>query len=179
MDTAALLLIDVQVGAFDGVRIPAIYRGDRLIERCAQLIEAARKAGLPVIFVQHSAEEGLLVKGTEAWPIHPLLAPLNGEHILEKNCSSAFEQTRLANLLDDGDVDAVIVCGLQSEHCISNTSLDALKRGMKVYIGEDAHSTWSTEDASAADMIRHQNELLAERGVRVLPVSELIAMMDA
>lgn len=177
MTSLALVVIDEQIGAFDGKLIPPIYMADQLLMRTMKLIEAARNANVPVVYIQHCADEGLLVKGTEAWPIHPMIAPKEGDHVIEKFASSAFEGTILGDALSHEGVQGVVVCGLQSEHCISNTTLDALSRGMSVYVGGDAHSTWSTEELSAAEIIAERNEDLAKNGAFVTPVSELISLL--
>jgi nicotinamidase-related amidase len=177
MISLALLVIDEQIGAFDGKLLPPIYMADQLLTQTMKLIEAARNANVPVIYIQHCADEGLLVKGTEAWPIHPMIAPKEGDHVIEKFSSSAFEGTNLGDALSHKEVQGIVVCGLQSEHCISNTTLDALSRGMNVYVCGDAHSTWSTEETLAAEIIAERNEDLAKNGALVAPASEIVSLL--
>lgn len=177
MESTALLVIDEQVGAFNGKLIPAIHDGNLLLERSQKLIEAARLSGVPVIFVQHCASEGLLVKGTDAWHIHPDILPKNDEHIVLKQESSAFEATDLESILANGGISTVIVCGLQSELCVSNTSISALELGLTVYIAGDAHSTWETENESAQEIILRQNQSLSDHGASVLSTDSLVSLM--
>lgn len=177
MASVALLVVDQQAGAFDGKLIPPIYEGERLIDLTKQLIAAARRANMNVIYIQHCAAEGVLIKDTEAWQIHPSLAPTKTDQIIEKRASNAFEGTTLAQKLTAKDIQALIVCGLQSEHCVFNTAMDAIKRELTVYVAADAHSTWSTKKYSAVEIIDQRNQNLAEHGASVLPVSELISQV--
>ncbi len=130
-----------------------------------------------MVYIQHCADEGLLVKGSEAWPIHPMIAPKEGDHVIGKFASSAFEGTNLGDVLSNKEVRGIVVCGLQSEHCISNTTLDALIRGINVYVCGDAHSTWSTDEAFAAEIIAERNEDLAKNGAVVAPASEIVSLL--
>lgn len=176
MNALALLVIDIQIGAFDGKLLPTIDMGGDLLSKTKTLVDAARKGDVPVIFIQHCAAKGLLVEGTKAWPIHPSLAPRVGELVIEKRASSAFEDTNLADVLSNGRMEGVVLCGLQSEHCISNTAFDALNRGLRVYVCSDAHSTWQTEEATAMEIKAEQNEALSKRGATVLPTATVVSL---
>ncbi len=173
----ALLVIDVQLGAFDGEAIPAMHHGDDLLARASKLVAAARATGIPVIFVQHCAPEGqLLIEGTMPWQIHPSVSPESSEAVVLKRESSAFEGTDLQSVLERQGVDTIVVCGLQSEYCVSNTCISALERGLDVYVAQDAHSTLSTDDDAAPVIIERQNRLLAERGATVQPTASLVEL---
>ncbi len=54
----ALLVIDIQRGAFDGVRCPPIGRAEDLVRRASTLIQSARNGGVPVVFIQHCEGPG-------------------------------------------------------------------------------------------------------------------------
>lgn len=166
---AALLVIDMQLCAFDGQLIPAIHEGRDLLEKVAGLIGAARQSEIPVIFVQHCAalDGPPYARGTPGWKIHPLIAPLSGEAIVYKSQSSGFEGTNLQRVLEDKGTCTVIACGIQSEHCVTNTSFSALELGFEVLVVEDAHGTVSTAEDTAPVIIERQNALLSERGVDV------------
>ena len=47
-DRTALLVIDMQIGLVEGA-----HRADAVLDRIAELIGRARRAGVPVIHVQH------------------------------------------------------------------------------------------------------------------------------
>jgi len=68
--SAALLVIDVQVGIIDGFHA---YRGREVLEKINQLLAKARAASTPIIYIQHDGEAGHpLEAGTSGWEIdHP------------------------------------------------------------------------------------------------------------
>ena len=178
--SAALLVIDVQIGAFDGKLIPAIDDAAELLVRIAELVKAARNANSPVIFVQHNAPEGdFLAEGTERWKIHPGVLPSDGETVICKHESSAFESTSLRKILDEAKINTVISCGLQSEHCITNTCISAIELGLDVIVAEDGHSTWTTEQDEASEIVERQNLLLKNRGARIEPVAALAQWLSS
>ena len=63
-DNTALLVIDVQMGLFE--KSTPIYKAEQVLENINTLMKNARRAGVPVIFIQHSNDK-LLVKGSDAW----------------------------------------------------------------------------------------------------------------
>ena len=54
----ALLLIDLQLGGFDGERIPAITNENELIANIQSLISTFRKNRNPIIFIQDNGDQG-------------------------------------------------------------------------------------------------------------------------
>ncbi|PCJ22433.1 MAG: hypothetical protein COA96_14475 [SAR86 cluster bacterium] len=171
----ALLVIDAQLCAFDSQLEPACYKSEELLEVLTSLIQAARTADIPVIFIQHCGSKGQLYEeGTEHWIIHPQLGPKPSETVVHKRQSSAFDGTNLKNILAELHIDSVITCGLQSEFCVSNTSFTALDLGLNVTVAEDGHSTWSNDSDDAATIIQRQNMLLTDKGAKVMPLASLI-----
>ncbi len=178
--STALLIIDVQLCAFAGTQFPACHSADILLNSITNLIAAAREAELPVIYVQHcGTKDQLYAEGTEQWIIHPRISPLPVDTVVQKRQSSAFDGTELESILNEMHVDTVITCGLQSEFCVSNTSIAALDLGFNVYVAQDGHSTWSNDDDEAATIIQRQNNLLAERGAEVETITRLVELACA
>ncbi|MGE5592059.1 MAG: isochorismatase family protein [Bacillota bacterium] len=97
MGKTALLVIDVQVGMFDPS--DPVYEGEALLGVISGLIDKARAAGAPVVYVQHdSSAEGpgeRLNHGTPGWEIHPAIAPHAGDVVLEKTTPDSFYKTSL------------------------------------------------------------------------------------
>ena len=170
----ALLVIDVQTGAFDGQRYEPIADADRLLSTTQGLIAAARAAGLPVIHVQHSEGAGeLFEEGSAQWHIHPSVAPVPGELVVRKRESSAFSGTALEAELRERGITTLAVCGLQSEHCVTNTTLAALERGFSVLLAHDGHSTWPSATQTAQQIASQQNEVLAGRGAQPMACRDI------
>ncbi|MGH6993857.1 MAG: isochorismatase family protein [Caulobacteraceae bacterium] len=100
----ALLVVDVQVNVVAGA-----HDRDQVVGNIARLIEKARAAKTPVIWVQHH-DEGL-AKGSEAWRIVPELKPAAGEPLIEKSFGDSFEATDLESVLADHAVGRLVVSG--------------------------------------------------------------------
>ena len=177
MTRTALIVIDIQNGMFGGAPLPALHEAESLLSNTSALLAAGRKAGLSIIYIQHCAYPGqVLIEGTEAWAIHSDIAPMKEDIVVLKKASSAFEETELHAVLKKKGIDTIISCGLQSEHCVTNTSISALELGFTVIVAKDCHSTFPTEDLSASTIVAQQNEFLETKGATVLPVSEIIKL---
>ncbi len=129
-----------------------------VIANIGAVVEKARGAGAPVIWVQHESED--LPKGTEDWRIVPELVPVTGEALVGKEYGDSFEATTLEKTLADLGVGKLVVTGAQTDACIRATIHGGLTRGYDVILVSDAHST---EDLSAYgapppdQVIRHTN----------------------
>lgn len=184
----ALLVIDIQRGAFDGVRCPPIDSAERFVGNANRLVEAAR-AGVqhvPIVFIQHSenAAGEVFEEGTVHWQLHESLTPGMGgdgprETVLKKYASSAFENTDLDARLKAQGITELVICGLQSEFCVSNTARSALQLGYGVQLAQDAHSTWPSQGRSAAEIREEVNASLAQAGAGLASTADLVARLDA
>jgi nicotinamidase-related amidase len=170
----ALLVIDLQSGMFADPAWPP-HDGEGVIGRVTTLIDAARAAGTPVIFVQHDGGEGdPLSAAGPGFTLHPALSPWPDEPVIVKRFCSAFQGTELADVLAARGITALTICGMQTEFCIDTTCRAAFERGFPVTLIADAHTTVGNGVLSAADIIRHHNATLAGGGfVRVREAGEL------
>ena len=174
--TTALLVIDIQRGAFDGVRCPPIDSPERLVGHANRLVDAARAGQRPIVFIQHceSDPEAPFEEGSVHGQLHPSLVPGGEQEItLKKYASSAFENTDLDAQLKALLVHELIVCGRQSEFCVSNTARSALALGYRVQIAQDAHSTWPSGGRSAAAIRDEVNSTLAAAGAVLASTADL------
>src|SRR2546429_9836144 len=91
----ALLVIDVQVNMF--AESDPVYQGNELLAHISSLLEKARDAQLPIIYIQHGSErrDHPLEIGTPGWHIHPTIAPQEGDRIVHKRTPDAFYNTIL------------------------------------------------------------------------------------
>lgn len=131
----ALLVIDLQTGVIDGAP-------DRegVLDRVNGLVDRAREAGTPVVWVQHSADN--LPQGSAPWEFVPeLTAREPAEPLVHKRHGDAFEDTDLEQHLSELGVGRVVVTGAQSDACIRSTIHGAFVRGYDVVLVEDAHTT--------------------------------------
>ncbi len=178
MPTTALLVIDIQCGAFDGVRCPPIDRPVELVANASSLIAAARDAGSPVVFVQHCEEAGApFQESTPHWELHEQLVPQAGETVIKKYASNSFENTHLGETLERLEIKNVILCGLQSEFCVRNTGIAAIDLGYTLRVAQDGHSTWPSEGKSSEAISDSVNKELAARGAIVASTADLVVML--
>ncbi len=170
MTDKALLVIDVQVAMFD----EPVYRGEELLEKLGGLIAQARAANLPVLYVQHcSGPEEPLVPGTRGWQIHPAIAPLAGDPIIQKYHADSFFETTLQEQLTRLGVKQLIVTGMQTEFCVDTTSRRAYSLGYDVTLVADAHSTFDSAILPAEQIVAHHNSVLSGGFARVQPAEQI------
>jgi nicotinamidase-related amidase len=167
----ALLLIDVQANMFDPAH--EVAGSGPLLERLRGLLERARDAGAPVVFVRNAGGEGDPdVPGTPGWEIHSELEPADGELVLDKTTCDTFETTHLDDELEARGITRVVIAGLQSDYCIRETTLGALELGYDVTLASDGHSTYDGKGRKARAITAAVNEELGARVTQV-PADEI------
>ena len=147
--TCALLVIDElgdpTGGPLEGVLLPAI-------RNTARLADAARAAGVPVIYTNDAHIPGL-DRELELWGEHgiagtpeaqtsPLLNPQEGDFTIEKRRYSAFFQTGLRLLLDELGVKTLICTGMDTNICVRHTVADAYFNNYGIVVAADATATF-------------------------------------
>jgi nicotinamidase-related amidase len=130
----ALLVIDVQNNA-----VERAHDRDAVVANIADLVERARREGVPVVWVQHSDEH--LARGSDGWQIVSELAPGDAEPLVEKNYGDSFEDTTLEAVLSGLGVGRLVVVGAQTDWCVRSTLHGALARGYDATLVGDAHTT--------------------------------------
>ena len=163
----ALLVIDVQQGLFE--KSTKIYQADQILKNINTLITAARVAGSPVIFIQHSNENSLAY-GSRDWQLHPEIQPQAGEMLIHKRLGNAFEKTDLHPVLQSLGVQTVVVSGLVTHGCVRATAIGGLELGYRVILVSDAHSNFSKD---APKLIEKWNHDLGEMGAELLPTAAI------
>jgi nicotinamidase-related amidase len=180
----ALLVIDVQQG-LDDPRWGARNNPDAEA-RIADLLAAWRATDRPVIHVQHLSLEPQSPLREDA-PGHAFKAqalPIAGEPVFRKHVNSAFIGTGLEAHLRANGIDAVVVVGLTTDHCVSTTIRMAGNLGFTVTAVEDATATFERrgEDGThySADLM-HRVELASLRGefASVRSTQEILAALGA
>jgi nicotinamidase-related amidase len=135
----ALLVVDVQTGVVAGA-----YERDAVVANIAHLVDKARRAHTPVVWVRHADEQ--LAPGTDEWQVVTELTPHETEPFVEKNYGDSFEDTTLESVLAGLGVGRLVIAGAQTDACIRSTLHGALVRGYDATLVSDAHTT---EDQSA------------------------------
>jgi ureidoacrylate peracid hydrolase len=173
-ENSALLVIDMQNGfcnkggSCDRMGLP-IERLQSAIEPCERLIAAARAQSVPVIYTRYVyradyRDGGLLVKelmpaletckaliaGSEDAEILPLLAPHDGDYVLDKNRASAFYATPLETWLRGLGIEDLVVCGVTTNCCVETSVRDASQRDYRTFVVADAVAEYDDERHSVA-----------------------------
>jgi len=170
-ENTALLIIDVQTGLID----EGAYQADDLLARVNTLASRARGAHVPVIYVQHNADDprDSLHPDSPGHAIHPAVAPHQGELIVQKAVPDAFENTPLKQELDARSITRLIVAGMQTDYCVNATSRRAAKLGYDVTLVSDAHTTTDTNNMTAHQIIDQYNHDLGDGIVRLVTTADV------
>ena len=171
---AALLIIDLQFGMFNGDRMAPIHAGDVLLTHTQSVLSCARRSGTRVIYVRHGGRAGdPLECGTPNWHIQSSIAPQSGEAIVDKRTPDSFHETSLLDDLNSAGVNRLFVMGAQTELCVDTTCRRAFTLGFDVTLVSDGHSTWDNKTLTADQIIQHTNQTLAGWFVRLVPASDV------
>ena len=131
---AVLIVVDVQVGV-----VRDAWEVERVVGNVARAVQRARVAGVPVIWVQHSADD--LVRDSADWQWVPALSPGDDELRIHKRFESSFEQTPLEDELAKLGATHIALAGASTNWCIRATAYAALDRGYDLTLIGDAHTT--------------------------------------
>ena len=155
----ALLIIDVQQALCAGEY--ECFEIKRVIDTINGLGARARKAGIPVVLIQHEEERGPFVHDTAGWQLAEGLETSTEDLRIRKTTPDSFYQTNLRKLLPERDFERLVICGLQTDYCVNATVHQALTLGYDVVLAADAHSTVDNGALSAEDIIAEHNKDLA------------------
>lgn len=171
----AVLVVDVQNGMFN--ESDPVYNGEALLERINFVLDAARRTGVPIIYIQHQSDhDGHPLKyGTDGWRIHPAIAPHDGEPIIAKTTPDSFYKTRLRDELESRGIKRLIILGIQTDQCVDTTTRRAASEDYEVTLVSDAHTTWNSGELTAAQIIAHHNNTLGDWFATVKPASEIVS----
>jgi len=194
----ALLVVDMQRdfctagGAFDKLGVD-ISMYPPMVPRLKRLVDGARTAGVPVIYIQmtvlpnrasdspaqirfnlrlHLGSEGVVEPldytpdGSEGQEIIPELAPRDGDLVVKKYRSSGFWGTNLDMLLRANTIKTVVVSGCTTEGCVESTARDAMFGDYYVVIPEDCvASDDRTQHEASLLLMRHRFDLASSDAI--------------
>lgn len=133
--TSALVVVDVQnANTAEG------WQRDEVIDRIRALIDRAKAAGAPVLWIQHEEGEPF-TPGSEGWQIVEKVRPAEGETVIAKHYLDSFADTTLRSQLDALGVGHLVICGAATDACIRATTTRALVEGYDTTLVGDAHTT--------------------------------------
>ncbi len=162
----ALVVVDLQ-NDFADPRGSLYVRGaSEVIERANAYVQLARQAGSTIAYTQdwHPAHTPHFAQDGGIWPVHCLAESWGARFvpnlivdgaIIRKGAGaedgySGFSMrdvttgetrsTELARLLSSAGVEVIVVCGVATDYCVKETSLDAVGLGSEVVVLTDAVS---------------------------------------
>jgi gluconolactonase len=180
-DRCVLIIQDLQNdvmiegGAFAETGSPEHAKEQNVVENVKALAETCRSKGIPVIHVHYIVEPGApglklnaplfqgvkdgnaLVRGT--WGAEPAegLEVQDGDFIVQKMRMSAWQGTRLENLITGFGRDTIIVTGAWTNMSIEHTSRTGADKGYFMVVPEDGCSTMNADWHNASINYALQN----------------------
>lgn len=172
----ALLVIDpyndfISEGGKVWDRLKAVAEANGCVPHMVQVLNAARKSRLPVLYALHHRyrpgdyeswkyvapiqqaawTRKTFEAGTWGGEIPAELAPLPGELVASEHwCSSGFANTDLDMLLKQQGVQQLIMIGLIAHTCLEATVRSAVDLGYQVTVVRDATASYSDDHMHAA-----------------------------
>jgi nicotinamidase-related amidase len=143
----ALVLVDIQRDYFPGGAHP-LTGPERAAEAAGRVLESFRGSGDAVFHIRHvwDEEEATFMRpGTEGVEIHPAVAPLDGETVIEKTHPNSFLETSLEAHLRSVDAEELVVCGMMTSMCVDATVRAAVDLGFETTVVHDACATCDLE----------------------------------
>jgi nicotinamidase-related amidase len=143
MPDSALLVIDIQNDYFPGGAME-LDGADAAGAKAGVATKQFRENKLPVIHVRHlSVRPGatFFLPGTRGAEIHPLVQPLPGEMVIEKNFPNAFRNTGLKEFLEKQNIKNLVVAGMMTHMCVDASVRHAADLGYKITLLGDACAT--------------------------------------
>ena len=172
---AAVIVIDLQTGMFDGVAEPALHDADALVDRARAVLEWARRTRRKVAFVRHDGPDGdSLAPGAPGWPIWPALGQAEHEPTFAKSVGDAFSNVALGHWVAEQGAGEVVLLGAQTDACIAATVTGAIDAGLSVTVVSDAHSTVSWSAETVPQIIARHNAVFAAAGVALVTTEVLV-----
>lgn len=171
MTKRALLVIDVQNEYFTG-KLPVSYPQGSL-EQITRAIGAAQEVEVPVVLIQHSApqpDSATFRRGSTEWELHPAVAELPHETVIEKNLPSSFTGTELEAWLRERGIETVVIAGYMTQMCCDTTARQALHLGFGVEFLSDATGTLAFKNSAG--------EVSAEELHRAILVTQQIRFSE-
>lgn len=108
-----------------------------------QLRAWADQAGIAVIHVLHRAPATAPIFAPDSSGAAAIagLAPAKGETIIHKHLPSAFTGTGLAEALQLGGIETLLIAGYMTHNCVDSTAREAFHRGYRIGVVADASAT--------------------------------------
>jgi nicotinamidase-related amidase len=129
-DRCALIVVDIQEKL-----LPPIFEKERLLKNAQLLIRLALILDIPIVSTtQYARGLGQTV---------PEIQALLEKPSIDKQAFSCFGSDAFCSAVKStpGQQNTVLLCGMESHICVTQTALGALRRGYLVHVASDAVSS--------------------------------------
>jgi nicotinamidase-related amidase len=182
---AALVVVDVQNDFCDPVYAPSTVA---MLPRLKRLVEAARAAGVQVIFTQDIQADrwntptwlsrhdtrphrvGKCLEGTSGAELHPGFQPEGTDIVVQKHRYSVFVGTDFELILRARNTETLVFTGIATNVCVESAVRDAFMRDYWTVTVSDCTATFS-EVQQAVSL-----EVIARNFGRVARSEDLLAI---
>jgi nicotinamidase-related amidase len=166
--SVALILIDV-INDMEFESGEALFKNALpAAKKLAVLRRRARKAGVPVIYVNDNFGKWrsdfrqqlghVLEDGVRGQQIAELLRPDKDDYFVLKAKHSGFYHTQLDLLIDYLKVHTVVMAGFATDMCVLFTASDAYMRDLEIIVPPDCSASASMQDHEEA--VKHMTRVL-------------------
>lgn len=179
----ALVLVDLQKGI---VQIPLARPVIEILKNAASLVEAFRKAQLPIVIVKvNPAGGGRTAIRAESSPmrnmplkqdwleITPEINVLPGDLIITKHTWSAFFETPLHEELKKRSITGIVLAGISTSIGVEGTARGANERGYNITFASDAMTD------RAAEAHEHSMKYIFPRIGEIDDTEKIIAFIES
>lgn len=180
----ALIVIDAQQEYFEGLLQIQYPSREGSVLRIAEAMDAAERAGIPVVVVQHEAPTDFPVfaAGSTTFDLHPQIASRAGQVAkrLTKQYGSIFAGTNLESWLRENRIDTITLAGYMTNNCVLASSAAAEPLGFGVEVLSDATGAIDiSNDAGSASARQVHETLMALLHSNWASVSTTLDWVDA
>jgi len=176
--TCALVIIDLQKGLLAYPTAPPVAQ---VVAAAAELAEAFRRQGLPVVLVNVIGRAPGRTDRARPWSapapdwheIVPALNPQDGDLRITKRAPGAFANTSLAADLRERGVTQVVIVGVSTSQGVEATARTAFDLGFNVALPVDVMA--DLDPASHAHSTTRLFPRIAETGV----AADILALLAA
>ncbi|HXP60956.1 MAG TPA: hydrolase [Dongiaceae bacterium] len=146
---SSLIVVDIQERL-----LPAIFEKERVTQNAVRLAKGAAILGIPA-FVTEQYVKGLGATVAEVAGAIARFAPM------EKLAFSACGAPGFLGALRDKQISSALLCGIEAHVCVTQTCLDLLEQGIRVFVAADAISSRTSENYHLGlDRMRHAGAVI-------------------
>jgi nicotinamidase-related amidase len=182
MSPVALIIIDMQ----HGMSVPSAgARNNPGAEKViAGLLATWRAKSAPVVHVRHISR----TPGSPFWPGQPgaefqaELAPLDSEHVVEKNVPDAFIHSGLERWLRVRGITSVAIVGVSTNNSVEASARTAGNLGFRTFVAADAAFAFAKVDFDGVARSASEVHAMALANLRgeyatIVTAEDLIALL--